>query len=192
MTSEQVAWSMYAGLSARDRAAVDAWRTLGNDLVTALLNSDVLRSAAPARFPADDVADWSRRILGTDRDLLRQEAAEHESAHAVVARALGVHVAEVSIDDDGSGRTVFEETSREAAAIIACAGHVWVGEFRGTVFPAGPRGCSGDGQALARSTNADSYNVDQAVRRARLILTECRDDVLQLARVLVADGRATF
>lgn len=192
MSSEQVAWEMYAKLSTQDRRAVDAWRDLGNDMVTSLLNADVLRSAAPTRFPADDPADWARRSLGTDPALVRQEAAEHEAAHAVAARALGVAVLEATIAEDGTGATVYEETTREAAAVIAVAAQVWLGEFRALVFPAGTRGCSGDNRALMRSTGGDAYNVDQARRRARLILGERRDEVLQVARELAESGRVTF
>lgn len=192
MSSEQVAWSMYTQLGAQDRRAVDAWRDLGNDLVTSLLNSGVLRAEGPRRFPADDTSEWARRVQGTDPALVRQEAAEHEAAHAVAARALGVHVAEVTITEDGSGATLYEETSREASAVIAVAAQVWIGEFRALVFPAGMRGCSDDNQVLARSTGADPYNVDQACRRARLILGECRGEVLELARRLARDGRVTF
>jgi hypothetical protein len=183
---------MYAKLDAQDRRAVDAWKDLGNDLVTALLNSQVLSAQQPRRFPADDIAGFIDRVKGTDPDLIRQEAAEHEAAHAVAARALGVHVAEVTIAEDGTGATVFEETSREAAAVIAVAAQAWIGEFRALVFPTGVRGCSGDNRVLARSTGGDGYNVDQARRRARLILGEQRDEVLALARRLVREGRVTF
>ncbi|MDX2515467.1 hypothetical protein PV355_09975 [Streptomyces stelliscabiei] len=192
MSSEQTAWAMYAELSARDRRAVDAWRDLGNDVVTSLLNSDALRSAAPTRFPVDDTADFARRSLGTDPALVRQEAAEHEAAHAVAARALGVHVREMTIAEDGSGATVYEETSREAEAVIAVAPQVWIGEFRALVFPAGARGCSRDEQVLARSTGADAYNVDKARRRARLILGESRGEVLALAQRLARVGHIQF
>lgn len=192
MSSEQVAWQMYAKLSAKDQRAVDAWRDLGNDLVTSLLNSQVLSGQQPRRFPADDVAGFVARVAGTDPALVRQEAAEHEAAHAVTARALGVHVREVTIAEDGSGVTEYAQTTRDAAAVIAAAAHVWIGEFRALVFPAGARGCSDDNRALIRATAGDAYNVDQARRRARLILGERRDEVLQLARRLVEHGRVTF
>lgn len=183
---------MYAGLDARRRRAVDAWRDLGNDMVTSLLNSQVLSAGSPRRFPADDIADWVRRSLGTDNDIVLQEAAEHEAAHTVAAQALGVHVREVTIAEDGTGSTVFEETTREAGAVIAVAAQVWIDEFRALVFPAGARGCSGDNRALARSTGADAYNVEQARRRARLIFGEHRDEVLQLARRLARSRRVVF
>lgn len=192
MSSEQVAWQMYAKLSAKDQRAVDAWRDLGNDLVTSLLNSQVLSGQQPRRFPADDVAGFVARVAGTDPALVRQEAAEHEAAHAVAARALGVHVREVTIAEDGSGATVYVETSRENNAVIAAAGQVWIGEFRALVFPAGARGCGRDEQVLARSTGADAYNVNRARRRARLILGERRAEVLALAQQLARARRVTF
>ncbi|MQY13769.1 hypothetical protein SRB5_39210 [Streptomyces sp. RB5] len=190
--SEQIGWSMYAALPVEDRRAVDAWRDLGNDVVTSLLNAGVLRSGETRRLPAGDTADWTRRSLGIDKALIRQEAAEHEAAHAVAARALGVHVAEISITEDGSGSTSFETTSRKATAVIAVAPRVWVGEFRAVVFPNGARGSGRDEQLLARATAADAYNVAEATRRARLILGGRRDEVLALARRLVEDGHVTF
>ena len=41
-TSEQTAWQMLAELGDHDRRLVEAWLNLGNDLVTAMLNSGVL------------------------------------------------------------------------------------------------------------------------------------------------------
>ncbi|WP_326583331.1 hypothetical protein OG889_32780 [Streptomyces sp. NBC_00481] len=192
MSSEQVAREMYGQLSPRDRRAVDAWQDLGNDLVTALLNSNALRAESPRRVPADDLADWARRSLGTDPALVRQETAEHEAAHAVAARALGVRVFEVTIAEDGSGLTEHAKTTREANAVIAIAPQVWLGEFRAMVFPAGGRGCGDDTRKLARSTGADAYNVGQARRRARLILGERRGEVLALAEQLARVGHIQF
>lgn len=192
MSSEQVAWEMYGALGAQDRRAVDAWRDLGNDLVTSLLNAQVLSERSPRRFPADDPAEFSRRRQGTDPALIRQEAAEHEAAHAIAAQALGVHVRQVTIAEDGSGATEYAETTREYAAVIAAAANVWVGEFRAMAFPAGARGCGNDEQTLARATGADAYNVAKARRKARLLLGEHRAEVLELARVLAREGRVTF
>jgi len=184
-SSEEVAWGMYAKLSERDRQAVDAWRSLGNDLVTSLLNSDVLSRERPRRMPADDVADWSRRRLGTDADLILQKTAEHEAAHAVVARGLGVRVVEVVVSEDGrDGHTVYEQASREATAAIAAAADVWINEFRAVVFPNGEQsGCRDDVRVLVRNTAGD-HEVHDARRRARLILAERRDEVLELAQQL--------
>lgn len=192
-SSEQVAWEMYGRLGEQDRRAVDAWRSLGNDLVTSLLNSDVLRGESPRRVPADDVAEWARRRLGTDEDLILQRTAEHEAAHAVVARALGVRVAEVSVSEDGrDGATRYEQASRENTAAIAAAADVWITEFRGLVFPNGDRdGCRDDVRKLVRNTSGD-HEVADARRRARLLLAERRDEVLALACQLARVGHIQF
>ncbi|MFJ9376119.1 hypothetical protein [Streptomyces sp. NPDC101455] len=194
MSSEQTAWKIYAGLSARDRRAVDAWRDLGNDMVTSLLNSDALRSDAPRRLPSDDTAEWQRRTLGTDKDLVVQRTAEHEAAHVIVARALGVRVVEVSIAEDGrSAATTYEETSREATAVIAAAASEWLHGFRALAFPNGDEsGCRDDMRKLVHATSADSYAMDQARRRARLILGERRGEVLELAQQLARTRRLEF
>lgn len=184
-TSEEVAWQLYAGLGARDRRAVDAWRDLGNDLVTSLLNAGVLSPSQPRRVPADDVADFSRRMLGTDPAFVLQRTAEHEAAHAVVAVALGVRGVEVAISDDGrSGSTRYERASREATAAVAAAADVWIHEFRAVVFPTGDEvGCGDDYRLLVRSTDGD-HGVREARRRARLVLGERGDEVLAVAAQL--------
>ncbi|MEW2421264.1 hypothetical protein AB0911_12040 [Streptomyces nigra] len=194
MSSEQTAWKIYAGLNAKDRRAVDAWRDLGNDMVTSLLNADVLRSDAPRRLPSDDTAEWRRRMLGTDADLVVQRTAEHEAAHAVVARALGVRVVEISMAEDcRSATTTYEQASRESTAIIAAAASEWIHGFRALAFPNGDEsGCRDDMRKLARSTGADAYAMDQACRRARLILGERRDEVLALAQQLARSRQVTF
>lgn len=194
MSSEQVAWDIYSRLEARDRRAVDAWRDLGNDLVTSLLNSGALRSDGSRRLPADDTAEWARRAAGTDEALVLQRTAEHEAAHAVVAQALGVHVAEVSVASDGrSGHTVYESSTPATTAVIAAAADEWIHGFRALVFPTGDAtGCGDDMRVLARATGADAYRVGEARRRARLILGERRDEVVQLARRLARERHVTF
>ncbi|MEW2135516.1 hypothetical protein AB0892_02710 [Streptomyces sp. NPDC005409] len=192
-SSEEVAWQLYAGLEVRDRRAVDAWRSLGNDLVTSLMNSRALGSARPLCVPADDVVDWQRRQVGTDPDLVLARTAEHEAAHAVVARALGLHVAEVSISEDGqSGVTTYESAGRADTATVAAAAEVWIHEFRALAYPAGDAaGCREDMQVLVRNTAGD-HDVREARRRARHILGERRDEVLALAARLGLERHITF
>lgn len=191
-TSEQVARGIYAGLDERDRRAVDAWKSLGNDLTTSLLNSGVLGSYR-RRYPAEDLADWNRRMLGTDPDLILRETCEHEAAHAVVAQMLGLRGVEAVIEDDGaSGVTRYEKTSARVNAIIAVASGVWIEEFRGLVFPLGAKGCSSDMRSLVVATGADEYNMREAQRRARLILAECREQVLTVADTLMRDRHVTL
>lgn len=193
-TSEMVARRMYNALDDRDRRAVDAWLSLGNDLVAALLNSDVLSRARPRRVPADDLADWSRRLLGTDADLILRRTAEHEAAHAVTARALGLRVAEVSVSADGrSGLTKHESTSPAATAIVAVAAGLWTDEFRGMVFPRGDAaGCREDMRVLVRNTGGDTWKMQNACRHARTILAESRDEIFAMADLLVSKRRLSF
>lgn len=192
-SSEEVAWRLYAGLEKRDRRAVDAWRSLGNDLVTSLMNSRALGSTRPLRVPADDVVDWQRRQLGTDADVVLARTAEHEAAHVVVARALGLHVAEVSIGEDGrEGSTTYETAGRDETAAVAAAAEVWITEFRGLAYPRGDAdGCRDDMQVLVRNTDGD-HDVHRARRRARHILGERRDEVLALAARLGRERHITF
>ncbi|WP_369778043.1 hypothetical protein [Streptomyces sp. R33] len=192
-SSEEVAWQLYAGLEQRDRRAVDAWRALGNDLVTSLMNSQALSSARPLRVPADDTADWARRRLGTDPDLVLARTAEHEAAHAVVARALGLHVVEMYIADNGrDGVTTYESASREETAAVAAAAEVWIHEFRALAYPQGDSsGCREDWRVLVQNTDGD-HGVQRARRQARLILGEHRDEVLALAERLGRERHITF
>ncbi len=192
-SSEEVAWQLYAGLELRDRRAVDAWRSLGNDLVTSLMNSRALGSARPLRVPADDVVDWQRRQLGTDPELVLARTAEHEAAHAVVARALGLHVADVFIGEDGrDGVTTYETADRDETATVAAAADVWITEFRALAYPSGDAaGCREDMRVLVRNTDGD-HDVHRARRRARVILGERRDEVLALAARLVRERHITF
>ncbi|GAA3272702.1 hypothetical protein [Streptomyces lavendulae] len=192
-SSEEVAWQLYAGLETRDRRAVDAWRSLGNDLVTSLMNSRALGSARPLRVPADDASDWYRRRLGTDPDLVLARTAEHEAAHVVVARALGLHVAEVSVSEDGrDGVTTYESTGRDETAAVAAAAEVWITEFRALAYPRGDAaGCREDMRVLLQNTGGD-HDVHRARRRARVILGEHRDEVLALAARLGRERHIAF
>ncbi|MFI0482227.1 hypothetical protein [Actinomadura sp. 9N215] len=191
--SEQTAWRIYAGLSADDRRVVDTWRELGDvDLTTALLRSRVLTSGHRRR-PADDLADWSRRRLGLDDDLTLRNTCEHEAAHAVVARALGVKVAEVTVSEDGhSGSTVFEQAPPVASAVIAAAAEVWITEFRALVFPFNERGFSEDRKSLVRHTGGSDWAARRACRHARDILDGSRAEVLALADELARTRRVVF
>jgi hypothetical protein len=192
VSSEQIAREIYEKLGERDRQAVDAWRALGNDWAASLLNSGVLSQNRGGR-PADDVADWQRRMLGTDPALVRQLTCEHEAAHAVVAHALGLRGIEAEIDEGGrTGRTRYEKGTRAASSVIAIAPTVWVNEFRWSVFPAGDNGCDSDMRQLVRATSGWHHEVLDAQRRARVVLGEYRDLVLATADRLARDGRLSL
>jgi hypothetical protein len=190
-SAEQVAWQMYRELSAADRRIVDSWRDLGNDLVTSLLNSRVVTSGHRRR-PADDLGDWSRRMQGTDPTLMRANTCEHEAAHAIVAQYLGATGIRATVDEDGrSGVTTFTTASRSVKATIAAAAEVWITEYRALAYPGDTRGFSDDRHKQLLNTDGD-HEIREARRRARLILAECRQDVLDLAEQLNTSGHVTL
>jgi hypothetical protein len=178
-SSEQLAWDTYARLNVSDRELVDAWRAIGNDWVTSLLNSGVMRSSGRRTHPQDAAAqEWFRRR----REPLpaRRLCAEHEAAHAIVAAALGVHVVDVEVrDDDGSGEATHVRTSPQNNAAIAAAGQVWIEHIRYREYPAGDPGCGSDRRAIAASV--DGFGEREAILTARQILRDHADAVMGLA-----------
>jgi hypothetical protein len=105
--------------------------------------------------------------------------AEHEAAHAIVADALGVHVVDVEVRDDGNGETTHDFTSPRNKAAIAVAARVWIEHFRYREFPAGDTGCAGDHRAIAASV--DGYGEREAIATAGRILRDHADAVMGLA-----------
>lgn len=193
-SSEQIAWRMYRDLPAADRRVVDAWRELGNDWVTSLLNARVLTSGR-RQVPADDPTEHFRRRYFPDEELKRREVAEHEAAHAVVALALGVPVSEVTTVPDGEvgGSVTFRTSSRRATAIILAAAEVWITEFRWRTFPTvRESGFGDDRRKVLEATGADAWQIQDAARRAREILADRRDEVLEMAQRLMEHERLTF
>jgi hypothetical protein len=130
----------------------------------------------------------SARIAHRDAYAL-QLVAEHEAAHAIVARALGLGPVEVEIRDDMSGVTRYAKAPRMGKAIVAAAAEVWITQFRYFAFPAGDRdGCRQDRRELALHTDGD-LDVLDASRRAHEILAEHREEVLAAAHRLAQDRR---
>ncbi|MGW6915558.1 hypothetical protein ACWGB8_17325 [Kitasatospora sp. NPDC054939] len=186
MGSDEVAHRMYAELGTEARAAVDSWRGLGVDMTTALLNSGALGGR---RYQAGEPDDWHRRKLNPD-DVELQSTCEHEAAHAVVARALGLGPVVAVINEDGrSGVTSFRSTSPFGSAMVAAAAEVWITEFRHIAFPgARQREFSHDRLMVVRNTTGDMQARD-TYQRAREILAEHREEVLAAAHQLRRAGR---
>lgn len=193
-TSEETAFRIYGELSKQDRRLVDAWRALGNDYFTALLNSGVLgttRRSHPAnreRTSREQVEEFfARQQAHNNAGRQRRMVAEHESAHAVTARALGLDVGRLTIGNDGSGRCQFEFSSPTNTAVIAAAPVIWGSSPWSTTFPLdGDRGCAEDLRRLAACT--DTFGARTAWRRAVEILKAHRADVHALADDLVKHG----
>jgi hypothetical protein len=196
MSSQEIARRAYEQLDARDRRIVDAWRGLGLSLMDALLESRAISEHLERRRPQDDAAGWYRRTLMRDPGLKIRITAEHEAAHAVVARNLGLRLllVEITPEDGWSGRTRFEATnSREARAAIAIAPDVWLNHLRRHVWPTGdPDGIRKDMKIVAEATGGDRMNIYEARRRATEILFDRQDEVLAFTALLADKRRLEF
>lgn len=139
-----------------------------------------------------DPMEWMQRRAGLTDAQKRQQAAEHEAAHAIVARALGMDVGVVDIKVNRVGNTDVRLSSNsvEAAAVIA-APMVWFQVFRTQFYPsADETGCSGDRAKLLGM--ADGFTRNEAGKLAREVLRERGGEVLELARLLDQHGAVDF
>lgn len=109
--------------------------------------------------------------------------AEHEAAHAVVARHLGLAVRQVHVDPRTlAGRTVVEKAARDRTAVVLIAGDLWAREFSAHPYP--DRSCSD----LARFESEHGFGVLWAAeRQARHILTTRQDAVRAFAARLARE-----
>ena len=110
-------------------------------------------------------------------------AAEHECAHAVVARRFDVHVAKIAIYANGSGVTVRKRTTPEVDAAISAAGDEWDRRFSNAPYE--------DGACIDLSYQLERVGIEgiwAARRTARKILGRRQDDVHRIADQLLAKG----
>ena len=121
----------------------------------------------------------------------RRMAAEHEAAHAVVARALGARVGLVELRADGSGRTCFDGVeSRSDRIAIAMAAEVWLHVFRTLEYPLGDRtGCAEDHRDLELVLRAGDLEQNGAFTRLIPLLESRRSEIIDLASQLVEHGQ---
>lgn len=122
------------------------------------------------------------------RGLLRLTA-EHEAAHAVVARHLGHMVTRAWASDHGSGGTEWDARSATAAeqAAVSAAGDVWCREFGSVEYV--------DLACVDLATFEREHGLAtlwSANRAARTILQARRAATLALADRLVAERSITF
>jgi hypothetical protein len=114
--------------------------------------------------------------------------AEHEAAHAVVARAFGYDVIQVHVDT-ANGVTAWDSSTAPPAhqAAVTAAGDVWGRDH--SQFPYVDLGCADLAGFEAR------FGLDQlwtANRTAGAILAEHRVAVLALASRLITERTITF
>lgn len=196
-SSEQIARSAYEKLSVKDRWVVMAWRELGNDWATSMLNSGALSTgrcvhpAEAARVQESDRIDemilrLHQRSMPTDEALRRRETAEHEAAHSVVAQALGLEVRAAYVTTDG-GHCLHTRGTPHQTATVALAGQVWISIFRSLEFPRGATGCADDRRKAADAVDT-GMAWEKAHRQCFEILKENRAAVLALADRIDRDG----
>ncbi|SBW19356.1 hypothetical protein [Protofrankia symbiont of Coriaria ruscifolia] len=183
-------WSMYMDLHEDDRAAVDAFRSVGVELTTALVNSGVLSPRESRTYSLHGSTDESHRLLDPMRTV--QRAAEHESAHAVVGVALGVRLREMRIEEDGSGWTGFDDAPPAMLAVISAAGDAWIRGHRCAEFPSDTAGgCGSDFRDVVRHAGG-IQGEHEARRQAWQLLAERRNMVLALGQNLLRCRRLLF
>jgi hypothetical protein len=192
-STEQIARSIYEALPARDKKNVLAWRELGNDWCTSVLNSGVMRASGQRTTPHDaarqDLADryeqlifdQYRRTTWRSTDFgKRREAAEHEAAHVIVAQALGLDVWLAHISGKGGGQSLYECGTPHQTAVVTMAGEIWINVFRSYEFIGGAHGCEDDQQAYLRALPDDvAYN--KAYRECFNILRRNYSTIIALA-----------
>lgn len=118
-----------------------------------------------------------------------QATAEHEAAHAVVARYYRVPVRSVRINPRTlAGRTECDKTTPWQTAVILAAGDLWCRELSAQPYEAG-RACSD----LRRFQEEFSFDrLWSAEREAKQILTLHADAVRALARRLRSEEVIRF
>jgi hypothetical protein len=177
--SERGAREVFHDLSWQQKNVVSEWLAAGHDLPDAILNANALGTGELVT-PRDARRD---RLRIADR----QEAAEHESAHAVAAQALGLDVQSAKIAEDGSGECVHVKGTRLERAIVKMAGELFIDRFRKDVFPYGAKGLEGDHRALAAI--GDVFILRSAMDHCMAILKQNRAIVLATANQIEKYGQ---
>jgi hypothetical protein len=177
--SERGAREVFHDLSWQQKNVVGEWLAAGHDLPDAILNANALGTGELVT-PRDARRD---RLRIADR----QEAAEHESAHAVAAQALGLDVQSAKIAEDGSGECVHVKGTRLERAIVKMAGELFIDRFRKDVFPYGAKGLESDHRALAAI--GDVFILRSAMDHCMAILKQNRAIVLATANQIEKYGQ---
>lgn len=195
-SSEQIAKAAFDELPARSKQIVREWRQAGHDWCTSLLSSNALgRGALITPDESEQQADrerfyaqllqWQNHLSPPTPESRRRESAEHESAHTIVAQALGLPVRFARISADHSGSCVHGSGSELENATVVVAAELWIERFRGYEYPNGPTGCAGDRKAAAA---IDELILRKARDNCMAILRDHRAVVLACADKIERDG----
>jgi hypothetical protein len=168
MKSDRAAWEVIHDLPAQPRSAVREWLARGHSPRDALLEANALGNG-PLVTPRDKRREELRK---NDR----REAAEHEAAHAVTARALGLEVKSAKIAEDNSGSCIHVQGTKLESAIVLMSAELWIDRFRRDQFPYGPTGLKADHRELAAIS--DVFILRRAMDHGMAILRQNRALVL--------------
>jgi hypothetical protein len=199
--TDGAARQLYETLPPADKRAVLRWYCRGYGWGDSVVYSGVLapstrsravpealeRAHANARSEAA-LAEWEQTLLGLGQ---RRETAEHEAAHLVVARYLGLRVAHAGIspDDDSGGECSYARGDDHQTATVAMAGELWIGTFRMLQFIGPPRGCERDRQLVATALGRDDISYRRAARDCHDILKANKDALLAIADKIEREGQ---
>lgn len=129
------------------------------------------------------------------------QSCEHEAAHAVVARELGLQVEELRVDHpkpNTDGHCLYRATGLQnfENSVVLAAPLLWFERFRYNRYPAGDEfGSTFDQQNLTRAIHALADDIDEALlarkaieHTAARLLQENASDVLAIAMRLQEHG----
>lgn len=192
-STETMAREAYLWLPERDKRIVQTWRDLGNDWFTSVVNSGVLAPSGLRLWP-EQYDSWAEQRDKRDQLIAKRQAeryregAEHEAAHAILAKSFDLKVKLAHIQPDGTGACHYEPAQTPfQTATIALAGETWINVFRSREFPCGATGCEKDQQKV-RDACRDGVLIDHAYRQCYLTLKANKDAVLALVDRIERDG----
>jgi hypothetical protein len=171
VSSGWAAREVFHNLPWQSKDVVREWLAIGHDLRDALISSNVLGTGELVT-PRDARQEQLRKMA-------RRESAEHESAHAVAAQALGLDVRHAKISADGSGECTYAKGAKLQRAIVLMAPELWIDRFRSDYFVYGAKGLKGDHRALAEI--GDEFILRDAMDHSMAILKQNRAIVLATA-----------
>jgi hypothetical protein len=180
-SAEVATENLFRMLSPSEQDLVWKWERLGVTRTQAVIN--VMGRHIKQRAPSD--VGWlesQERWPAGSIELSHRRCAEHESAHVVVARELGMPVGRVVAGYDGEGHAEVDTSAASRADHLAMlvASEVWAEHRSDTLFPTGDSGCASDRRQQIE-LGADHVAMRQAAQVANRILGNRRAEVLNLA-----------
>lgn len=193
---ERIARRHYKELPYRDQLAVLEWIDRGSSWSDALVYSGVLATTSarvsPYQAARERENEERARAIASNAERFvlfggRRQASEHEAAHIVVGKALGLKVKGGYVVGS-SGWCMYEGGTPFQTATIASAGEHWISVFRSQEFPGGAFGCASDRRAVLTALR-DDWEIAKAIRACHEMLRDNVATVLAVSDRIEADGR---